>query len=44
MGKPKTIIEKVWEKKVVHAEEGKPDLIYIDLHLIHEVPPPQAFD
>lgn len=44
MGKPKTIIEKVWEKKVVHAEEGKPDLIYIDLHLIHEVTSPQAFE
>ena len=44
MGKPKTIIEKVWEKKVVHEEEGKPDLIYIDLHLIHEVTSPQAFE
>lgn len=39
----KNIIEKVWEKHVVHREEGKPDLLYIDLHLIHEVTSPQAF-
>src|SRR5690625_3301502 len=44
MVKPKTIIEKVWENKIVHEEEGKPDLIYIDLHLIHEVTSPQAFE
>ena len=44
MSKQKTIIEKVWDKHVVHVEEGKPDLIYIDLHLIHEVTSPQAFE
>src|SRR5699024_370200 len=44
MEKPKTIIEKIWENKIVHEEEGKPDLIYIDLHLIHEVTSPQAFE
>src|SRR5699024_2824742 len=44
MAKPKTIIEKVWEQKIVHEEEGKPDLVYIDLHLIHEVTSPQAFE
>src|SRR5690625_5186695 len=44
MAKPKTVIEKVWEKHIVHEEEGKPDLIYIDLHLIHEVTSPQAFE
>ena len=44
MGQPKTIIEKIWEKPVVHREEGKPDLIYIDQHLIHEVTSPQAFE
>ncbi|GAA5417264.1 3-isopropylmalate dehydratase large subunit [Paraliobacillus ryukyuensis] len=44
MGKPKTIIEKIWDKHVVHQEEGKPDLLYIDLHLIHEVTSPQAFE
>jgi 3-isopropylmalate/(R)-2-methylmalate dehydratase large subunit len=44
MTKPKTIIEKIWEQKVVHREEGKPDLLYIDLHLVHEVTSPQAFE
>jgi len=44
MAKAKTIIEKIWEQKVVHEEAGKPDLIYIDLHLIHEVTSPQAFE
>ncbi|MEJ8765918.1 3-isopropylmalate dehydratase large subunit [Oceanobacillus sp. HCA-5259] len=44
MGKPKTIIEKVWEQHVVHREEGKPDLLYIDQHLVHEVTSPQAFE
>ncbi|MDL0419453.1 3-isopropylmalate dehydratase large subunit [Caldibacillus thermoamylovorans] len=44
MGKPKTIIEKIWENHVVHREEGKPDLLYIDLHLVHEVTSPQAFE
>lgn len=42
--KPKTIIEKIWERHVVHQEEGKPDLLYIDLHLVHEVTSPQAFE
>ncbi|WP_270179920.1 3-isopropylmalate dehydratase large subunit [Alkalihalobacillus sp. CinArs1] len=41
---PKTIIEKIWEKHVVHREEGSPDLLYIDLHLVHEVTSPQAFE
>ena len=40
----KTIIEKIWENHVVHREEGKPDLLYIDLHLVHEVTSPQAFE
>jgi 3-isopropylmalate/(R)-2-methylmalate dehydratase large subunit len=44
MGKPETIVEKIWNKHVVHAEEGKPDLLYIDLHLVHEVTSPQAFE
>ncbi|WP_078413955.1 3-isopropylmalate dehydratase large subunit [Priestia abyssalis] len=42
--RPKNIIEKVWEQHVVHQEEGKPDLLYIDLHLVHEVTSPQAFE
>ena len=41
---PKTIIEKVWDNHVVYEEEGKPDLLYIDLHLLHEVTSPQAFE
>ncbi|MEH7125624.1 3-isopropylmalate dehydratase large subunit [Bacillus sp. JJ1773] len=39
----KSIIEKIWEQHIVHQEEGKPDLLYIDLHLVHEVTSPQAF-
>ena len=44
MQTPKNIIQKIWEKHVVHQEEGKPDLLYIDLHLVHEVTSPQAFE
>ena len=40
----KTLSEKVWDEHVVRATEGEPDLLYIDLHLIHEVTSPQAFD
>jgi 3-isopropylmalate/(R)-2-methylmalate dehydratase large subunit len=40
----KTLAEKVWDEHVVRSEEGKPDLLYIDLHLIHEVTSPQAFE
>jgi 3-isopropylmalate/(R)-2-methylmalate dehydratase large subunit len=42
---PKTLAEKVWDDHlVVKGENGSPDLIYIDLHLVHEVTSPQAFD
>jgi 3-isopropylmalate/(R)-2-methylmalate dehydratase large subunit len=41
---PKTLFEKIWDKHVVYSESDKPDLLYIDLHLIHEVTSPQAFD
>ncbi len=41
---PSTLAEKVWESHVVHRAEGRPDLLYIDLHLVHEVTSPQAFD
>jgi homoaconitase/3-isopropylmalate dehydratase large subunit len=44
MQKPKNIIQKVWQQHVVHQEAGKPDLLYIDLHLVHEVTSPQAFE
>ena len=40
----KTLAEKVWEDHVVRRTTGEPDLLYIDLHLIHEVTSPQAFD
>jgi 3-isopropylmalate/(R)-2-methylmalate dehydratase large subunit len=40
---PKTIIEKVWDAHVVREQEGAPSIIYIDLHLVHEVTSPQAF-
>lgn len=40
----KTLSEKVWDEHVVRAVEGEPALLYIDLHLIHEVTSPQAFD
>ena len=39
-----TLSEKLWERHVVHEAEGEPDLLYIDLHLVHEVTTPQAFD
>jgi 3-isopropylmalate/(R)-2-methylmalate dehydratase large subunit len=39
-----TLPEKVWERHVVHRAPGQPDLLYIDLHLVHEVTSPQAFD
>ncbi|MEY4347339.1 MAG: hypothetical protein RJA68_842, partial [Actinomycetota bacterium] len=40
----KTLAEKIWTEHVVRAADGEPDLLYIDLHLIHEVTSPQAFD
>ena len=43
--RPRTLAEKVWDDHlVVKGENGSPDLIYIDLHLLHEVTSPQAFD
>lgn len=39
----KTLYDKIWDAHIVHEEEGKPALLYIDLHLIHEVTTPQAF-
>ena len=40
----KTLSDKVWEDHVVKRAEGEPDLLFIDLHLVHEVTSPQAFD
>ena len=41
---PQTLAEKVWERHIVRRHEGEPDLLYVDLHLVHEVTSPQAFD
>ena len=41
---PKTLADKVWERHVVHRSAGEPDLLYVDLHLVHEVTSPQAFE
>lgn len=40
----KTMFEKIWDNHVIHSEPGKPSIIYIDLHLVHEVTSPQAFE
>ena len=42
--KPRTLFEKIWDAHVVAAEEGQPTLLYVDLHLVHEVTSPQAFE
>ena len=44
MTQPTTLPQKVWDQHVVHSAPGEPDLLYIDLHLVHEVTSPQAFD
>jgi 3-isopropylmalate/(R)-2-methylmalate dehydratase large subunit len=41
---PQTLPEKIWRRHLVHSVPGEPDLLYIDLHLVHEVTSPQAFD
>ena len=41
---PATLAEKVWDHHVVKRADGEPDLLYVDLHLVHEVTSPQAFD
>ena len=41
---PKTLFEKIWEKHIVDENEGQPTLLYVDLHMIHEVTSPQAFE
>src|SRR6187455_1287397 len=41
---PRTLARKVWDAHVVRQADGEPDLLYIDLHLLHEVTSPQAFD
>ena len=41
---PKTMFEKIWDAHIVHEEPGQPTLLYVDLHLVHEVTSPQAFE
>ena len=41
---PKNILEKIWDAHVVHEAPGEPSVLYVDLHLVHEVTSPQAFD
>ncbi|HKV86878.1 MAG TPA: 3-isopropylmalate dehydratase large subunit [Candidatus Dormibacteraeota bacterium] len=41
---PKTLARKLWDAHVVRSAEGEPDLLYVDLHLVHEVTSPQAFE
>ncbi len=41
---PKTMFEKIWDAHIVREEAGEPALLYVDLHLVHEVTSPQAFD
>ena len=41
---PKTLFEKIWDAHIVHEEADRPSIIYVDLHLVHEVTSPQAFD
>ncbi|MEM3510811.1 MAG: aconitase family protein, partial [Nitrososphaerales archaeon] len=40
----KTLFEKIWDEHVIYQEEGKPALLYVDRHYIHEVTSPQAFE
>ena len=44
MTAPRTLSEKIWDAHVVYSHADEPDLLFIDLHLIHEVTSPQAFD
>jgi len=41
---PRTLFEKIWDNHIVHQEPGKPVILYIDCHLVHEVTSPQAFE
>src|ERR1700744_4252820 len=41
---PRTLAEKIWDTHVVRSAQGEPELLFIDLHIVHEVTSPQAFD
>ncbi len=42
--KPRTLFQKIWDNHIVHAEEGQQTILYVDLHLVHEVTSAQAFE
>ena len=42
--KPRTLFQKIWDNHVVHQEAGRQAILYVDLHLVHEVTSPQAFE
>jgi 3-isopropylmalate/(R)-2-methylmalate dehydratase large subunit len=44
MSRPRTLFEKIWDEHVVCQPAGEPALLYVDLHLVHEVTSPQAFE
>ncbi|MDH4144066.1 MAG: 3-isopropylmalate dehydratase large subunit [Acidimicrobiia bacterium] len=44
MPAPRTLAQKIWDDHVIRSADGEPDLLFIDLHLVHEVTSPQAFD
>jgi len=44
MSAPRTLFEKIWDDHVVATSESAPDLLFVDLHLVHEVTSPQAFE
>ena len=41
---PRSLLDKIWERSLVKSGNGGPDLMYVDLHLVHEVTSPQAFE
>ena len=41
---PKTMFQKIWDSHVIYQEEGQPSILYVDLHLVHEVTSAQAFE
>src|SRR6202011_948940 len=43
-GPSRTLAQKIWDRHVVRSAPGEPDLLFIDLHLVHEVTSPQAFE
>lgn len=44
MNSPRTLFDKIWDSHLVYSAPGEPDLVYVDLHLVHEVTSPQAFE